>query len=177
MLAGSGPPRTPVSSPSNAASCSSESSKSKTSKLAAIRSGLTDLGIAERPSCFFVDWDVMADDITAALRIDAGKHPRDSALNELIGGLAAGSQEFATRWARHDVRLHRSTRKRLHSKLVGNIELTGDALELPGEDLTLIAYTAEAGSPAQQQLDILASWTAEPHDISTGTPTATQQSD
>ncbi|WP_416405527.1 hypothetical protein [Arthrobacter sp. LFS091] len=31
---------------------------------------------------------------------------------------------------------------------VGNIELTGDALEIPGEGLTLIAYTAETGSHA-----------------------------
>jgi hypothetical protein len=50
----------------------------------------------------------------------------------------------------------------LHSHPVGEIEVTGDALELPGEDLTLIAYTAEAGSHAQQQLDFLASWSASP---------------
>jgi hypothetical protein len=41
---------------------------------------------------------------------------------------------------------------------VGEIELTADALDLPGEDLTLIAYTAEPGSHAQEQLDFLTSW-------------------
>ena len=51
MLSGSGPPRTPVSSASIAATCSGVSSKSKTSKFSAIRAGLTDFGIAERPSC------------------------------------------------------------------------------------------------------------------------------
>ena len=79
-----------------------------------------------------------------------------------IGELATNSTDFAARWARHDVRLHRTARKCLRSKLVGEIELTGDTLELPGEDLTLIAYTAEADNPAQQQLDFLASWCAAP---------------
>src|SRR5215212_4247440 len=51
MLSGSGPPRTPVSSASIAAICSPESSKSKTSKFSAMRAGLVDFGIAERPSC------------------------------------------------------------------------------------------------------------------------------
>ena len=48
----------------------------------------------------------------------------------------------------------------MHNPLVGEIELTGDALEIPGEGLTLIAYTAEPGSHAQEQLDFLASWSA-----------------
>ena len=47
--------------------------------------------------------------------------------------------------------------------MVGDIELTGNALELPGDDLTLIAYTADAGSPAEDQLRLLASWAATQH--------------
>ena len=46
MLSGSGPPRTPVSSASIAASSSAVSSKSKTSKFSAMRAGVTDFGIA-----------------------------------------------------------------------------------------------------------------------------------
>jgi hypothetical protein len=107
---------------------------------------------------FFVDWDTIADDLAAALRVESGRTPRDRALNSLIGDLAAGSTEFSIRWARHNVRFHRSARKTLRNPLVGEIELTGDALELPGEDLTLIAYTAEPGSHAQEQLAFLTSW-------------------
>jgi hypothetical protein len=81
-------------------------------------------------------------------------------LNSLIGDLATGSTEFSTRWARHNVRFHRSARKTLHNPLIGDIELTGDSLEIPGEGLTLIAYTAEPGSHAQEQLDFLTSWSA-----------------
>jgi hypothetical protein len=44
--------------------------------------------------------------------------------------------------------------------MVGEIELTGNALELLGDDLTLIAYTADVGSQAEDQLRLLASWAA-----------------
>jgi hypothetical protein len=107
---------------------------------------------------FFLEWDTVADDLAAALRAEAGRSPHDRALNALIGDLATGSTEFATRWARHNVRFHRTARKTLHNPLVGDIELTGDSLELPGDGLTLIAYTAEPGSHAQEQLDFLTIW-------------------
>jgi transcriptional regulator with XRE-family HTH domain len=126
---------------------------------------------------FFADWRTIADDVTAALRIVAGQRPRDAALNELIGELATNSTDFAARWARHDVRLHRTARKTLHSHLVGEIELTGDALELPREDLTLIAYSAEAGSHAQQQLDFLASWSGAPPNSRAGGETTSNRAD
>ena len=109
---------------------------------------------------FFADWETLADDFAAAMRTESGRSPRDRALNNLIGDLAAGSTEFSTRWARHNVRFHRTARKTMRNPLVGDIELTGDALDLPGEGLTLIAYTAEPGSHAQDQLDFLASWSA-----------------
>ncbi|MFJ5958401.1 helix-turn-helix transcriptional regulator [Paenarthrobacter sp. NPDC092416] len=109
---------------------------------------------------FFLDWETLANDFAAALRAESGRNPRDRYLNSLIGDLAAGSTEFSTRWARHNVRFHRTARKSMRNPLVGEIELTGDALELPGEGLTLIAYSAEPGSQAQEQLAFLASWTA-----------------
>ena len=124
---------------------------------------------------FFVQWESIADDFTSALRIQAGKNPQDAALNQLVGELATNSTAFSTRWARHDVRLHQTSMKRLHNALVGEIELTGDALELTGDGLTLIAYTAEPASRAQQQLDLLVSWHADAEhttaDLDQTTPT------
>ncbi|NUR30948.1 MAG: transcriptional regulator, partial [Catenulispora sp.] len=79
-------------------------------------------------------------------------------LSDLIGELATRSDEFGVRWARHNVLLHRTTVKRLRSPVIGDIELTCDALDLSGDNLVMITYTAEAGSPAQEQLDFLASW-------------------
>jgi MmyB-like transcription regulator ligand binding domain len=61
---------------------------------------------------------------------------------------------------RQNVRLHRTARKRLHNRVVGDIELTGNALELPDDDLILIAYTADPGSQAEDQLRLLAAWAA-----------------
>ena len=114
---------------------------------------------------FFLDWDHVADDLVGSLRVQAGRDPRDKGLSDLIGELSTRSDEFVARWARQDVRLHRTARKRLHNQIVGDIELTGNALELPGDDLTLIAYTADVGSQAEEQLQLLAAWTATRHTI------------
>jgi hypothetical protein len=76
----------------------------------------------------------------------------------VAGELATRTDEFHVRWARHNVRTHRTAVKVLRNLVVGELQLTGDALELPEEGLVLIAYTAERNSPAQEQLDFLASW-------------------
>lgn len=109
---------------------------------------------------FFLDWETIALDMVGALRTQAGREPADRGLSDLIGELATRSDGFATRWARHDVRLHRTARKRLSSRVVGEIELTGDALDLAGDGLTMIAYSAEPGSQAEDQLKLLATWSA-----------------
>jgi hypothetical protein len=109
---------------------------------------------------FFLDWDTVARDMVGALRTQAGRDPSDRGLSDLIGELATRSDGFAVRWARHDVRLHRTARKRLGNRVVGEIELTGDALDLAGDGLTMIAYSAEPGSQAEDQLKLLATWSA-----------------
>jgi hypothetical protein len=109
---------------------------------------------------FFLDWDHVADDLVRSLRVQVGRDPRDKGVSNLIGELSTRSDEFVVRWARQDVRLHRTARKRLHNRVVGEIELTGNALELLGDDHTLIAYTADVGSQAEDQLRLLASWAA-----------------
>jgi transcriptional regulator with XRE-family HTH domain len=125
-----------------------------------------------RSTEFFLDWDVVADDTAAALRTQAGQTPTDRQLSDLIGELATRSDAFAARWAKHNVRLHRTATKRLHNPIVGDLELTGDALQLPGEDLTLIIYTAAADSADQEKLDFLTRWTGQqtPTRTTAGTP-------
>jgi transcriptional regulator with XRE-family HTH domain len=109
---------------------------------------------------FFLDWDTIAQDMVGALRTQAGRDPSDRSLSDLIGDLTTRSDGFAARWARHDVRLHRTVRKRLGNRVVGEIELTGDALELASDGLTMIAYSATPGSQAEDQLKLLATWSA-----------------
>ena len=112
---------------------------------------------------FFLDWDTVADDLAGALRVQAGRDPRNRSLSDLIGELSTRSEEFSTRWSRQNVKLHRTARKRLHNRIVGDIELNGDALELVGDGLTLITYTADPGSQAADQLRLLATWQATQH--------------
>lgn len=119
------------------------------------------LFLDDRAPALFVEWDEVADSAVAALRGEAGRSPQDKSLSDLIGELATRSSDFATRWARHDVRLHRTSAKTLHSDLVGDVALTGEALELPGDGLVLITYTAEPDSPAAESLRFLASWATQ----------------
>jgi transcriptional regulator with XRE-family HTH domain len=110
---------------------------------------------------FFADWEIAASDMVAALRIEAGKHPYDRALADLVGELSTRSEEFATRWASHDVRFHRSGLKDIHHPVVGDLHLSFEAMELPGDPgLSLVVYSAEPRSPSDDGLRLLASWAA-----------------
>ncbi|MFG2951436.1 helix-turn-helix transcriptional regulator [Streptomyces adustus] len=108
---------------------------------------------------FWADWDKGADDSVAFLRSETGRAPHDKALTDLIGELTTKSEEFARRWARHDVKIHRSGVKRLHHPLVGDLALPYEAMELPADPgLRLNFYTPEPDSPERQALGLLASW-------------------
>ncbi|MFJ7962723.1 helix-turn-helix transcriptional regulator [Streptomyces sp. NPDC096324] len=108
---------------------------------------------------FWVDWDKGADDSVAFLRTEAGRALHDKALTDLIGELTTKSEEFARRWARHDVKFHRSGLKRLRHPLIGELALPYEAMELPADPgLRLNFYTPEPDSPERQALGLLASW-------------------
>ncbi len=110
---------------------------------------------------FFVDYDSIAADAAAMLRLEAGRNPHDQALIELVGELSTQSERFRQRWASHDVKFHRSGRKRLRHPAVGQLDLDFESMELasaPG--LYLNIYTAPADSPAADALKLLASWAA-----------------
>jgi len=110
---------------------------------------------------FFADWDRAADDIAAMLRSEAGSNPRDKQLIELIGELSTQSSQFRTRWAAHNVRFHRTGHKRIHHPVVGTLDIDFEAMEFPAHPgLTLLAYTAAAGTPTADSLKLLASWAA-----------------
>ncbi|MFJ2510909.1 helix-turn-helix transcriptional regulator [Streptomyces griseoviridis] len=109
---------------------------------------------------FWSDWDKGADDAVAFLRTETGRSPHDRLLTDLVGELTTRSDDFARRWARHDVKFHRSGVKRLHHPLVGELALPYEAMELPSDPgLRLNFYTPEPDSPERQALGLLASWT------------------
>jgi transcriptional regulator with XRE-family HTH domain len=108
---------------------------------------------------FYVEWDTVARDSVASLRTYGGRNPYDRGLTDLVGELSTRSEEFARWWATHAVKFHRTSTKKLHHSVVGELELTGEALELPGDPgLRIVIYTVEPASPSEQALAFLASW-------------------
>ncbi|MFE4821589.1 helix-turn-helix domain-containing protein [Streptomyces sp. NPDC056704] len=110
---------------------------------------------------FFSDWETTANDAVASLRWQAGRNPYDKALTELIGELSTRSESFRTRWAAHNVQIHRTGVKRLQHPVVGAVSLPYESMAIDADaGLTLVAYTAEPGSLSEDALDFLASWAA-----------------
>jgi MmyB-like transcription regulator ligand binding domain len=92
-----------------------------------------------------------------------GRDPHDRGLSDLVGELSTQSEEFRTRWAAHNVRLHQTGAKHVHHPVVGDLSLTFEMLELRADaGLTLLTYTAEPGSKSEEALNLLARWTATP---------------
>jgi transcriptional regulator with XRE-family HTH domain len=113
-----------------------------------------------RARTFFLDWTSAANDMVAALRAEAGKNPYDRELSVLVGELSTRSEEFATRWAAQNVRFHRSGFKQIRHPIVGDLQLSYEAMDLPADPgLSLIVYSAEPGSTTDDALNLLASWT------------------
>jgi transcriptional regulator with XRE-family HTH domain len=110
---------------------------------------------------FFIDWPTAANDVVAALRIEAGRNPYDRALSDLVGELSTRSDDFAVRWATHNVRFHRTGHKAIRHRVVGDLLLSFEVLELPADPgLSMIVYSAEPGSASDDGLHLLASWAA-----------------
>lgn len=107
---------------------------------------------------FWGDWDRAADDTVALLHAQAGRDPYDKNLTDLVGELSTRSEDFRTRWARHDVRLHHIGTKPFHHPVVGELRLSYESLDLTADALTLVAYGAEPGSDSEDKLRLLASW-------------------
>jgi transcriptional regulator with XRE-family HTH domain len=112
---------------------------------------------------YYPDWEGAANVTVALLRTEAGRDPSDHELRELIGELSTVSEEFRTRWATHNVRLHHAGSKQFNHPDVGCMDLayqTMDISEHRDRTLAMTVYTAEPGSPSEDRLKLLASWAA-----------------
>jgi transcriptional regulator with XRE-family HTH domain len=117
----------------------------------------------DRSRDFYADWDRVAADVVAILRAEAGRDAYERDLSDLVGELSTRSELFGTLWAAHDVRTHDSGTKRIDHPLVGELNLSFEAMQLVADDgLTMFVYTTEPGSKSEQVLNLLASWTAIP---------------
>ena len=127
-----------------------------------------------RAQTFYRDWEGNAHQIVALLRAEAGRAPYDRILTDLVGELATRSDLFRTLWASHDVRVHRTGTKNVHHPVVGDLDLTFEAMDLTSEPgLQLLAFSATPGSPSHDGLRLLATWAATTQRESVRTAEAT----
>jgi len=121
---------------------------------------------------FYPGWDVAADMTVANLRTAAGKDPHDKGLHDLVGELCTRSDDFRRRWGAHNVRTHGTGIKHFHHRIVGDLSLAYESLDLRAEpDLVLTIYTAEPDSSSAHALTLLASWAATAAQLQPDTPT------
>lgn len=111
----------------------------------------------------YADWETVAADTAAMLRMDAGRHPEDPQLAELVGELALRSEHFRAYWAERRVHERTEGTKSYHHPVVGDLTVTYQALALPGDsNQTLFIYSTEPGSSSETALRLLATWSIEP---------------
>ncbi|MFI6386788.1 helix-turn-helix transcriptional regulator [Nonomuraea sp. NPDC050547] len=89
----------------------------------------------------------------ADLRWAAGRYPGDPEIQALVAEMLACSPQFAALWDEHEVAVRREQRKRIHHSAVGTIDAICQVLPVPDrDDLRLVLYTTEPGSPSHQAL-------------------------
>jgi transcriptional regulator with XRE-family HTH domain len=110
---------------------------------------------------YYVDWPLARSLTAAMLRFEAGRDPLNRDLTALIGELSMLSPQFRKDWADQDVHEHRTGQKVYRHPEVGEIEITYDVFEMPGEPgLSIGTYSAEEGSASAGKLALLAGWAA-----------------
>nr|WP_228010773.1 helix-turn-helix transcriptional regulator [Nonomuraea phyllanthi] len=109
-----------------------------------------------------VDWEQIAAETVAMLRFEAGRHPNDRRLADLVGEFTLRCPEFSTWWNDHRVMRRTHGTKRYHHPEVGELHFSYESLQPPGDpDQTLAVYNVEPGSPTADALRLLSSLTAD----------------
>jgi len=110
-----------------------------------------------RAQVFYREWDAQTRQIVAVLRAEAGRSPYDRQLTDLVGELSTRSDLFRKLWGAHDVREHRTGLKLVHHPVVGDLDLTFQAMDLASDrGLQMVVFSAEPGSPTHERLQLLA---------------------
>nr|WP_246422368.1 helix-turn-helix transcriptional regulator [Nocardiopsis mwathae] len=105
----------------------------------------------------YIRWQEKAEDTVAFVRLDAGRHPDDPELAQLIEELSSQSEDFRRMWSEHDVRDITHGPKPLYHPLVGVLQVSFETLQLPDEpDQAVVVYLPEPGTSAAADLRLLA---------------------
>jgi len=107
-----------------------------------------------------LEWDHDARDAVAALRMEVARDAEDPQLAQLVGELSVQDADFRTWWAEHYVNDARFGTKHYRHPVVGELTLDCDTWDGPdGSGQRLMVLTAESGTPSDDALRILTSWT------------------
>ncbi|CAG7629651.1 hypothetical protein SBRY_20586 [Actinacidiphila bryophytorum] len=101
----------------------------------------------------FDDWDGEVRWLTAMLRGQAAYEMDNPRFAELIDALLGASPLFRELWAAHDVQVFRSSVRRFHHPVVGQLDLSYVRLAVeddPGR--SVVVHFPEPGSPTQERL-------------------------
>ncbi|PXY27687.1 helix-turn-helix transcriptional regulator [Prauserella muralis] len=110
----------------------------------------------------YQDWEAVAADTVAMLRLDAGRYPDDPQLSALIGELSIHSEQFRKWWSDHKVHRRTTGTKGYHHPLVGDLTVQYQALHPAGDpDQTLFVYSTEPGTASHTSIRLLADWKSE----------------
>ncbi|MEU0204729.1 helix-turn-helix transcriptional regulator [Streptomyces canus] len=112
---------------------------------------------------FYPDWQAVAAQSVAHLRVLAGHHQDDRELTSLVGELSLKSEHFRRLWADHQVKECAYGVKRLQHPVAGLLVFPYETLTIPGDGhQTLLVYTPEPGSETAERLALLGSWASSP---------------
>ncbi|HEY6887106.1 MAG TPA: helix-turn-helix transcriptional regulator [Solirubrobacter sp.] len=125
------------------------------------RNAMRAIFLDEGSRTLYADWEQVAAESVAYLRLSAGEDPDDAELVELIGELALHSDEFRRLWARHDVKSKSFGVKTFVHPQFGELVLDYESLRLPDSAQVLVTYTAAPGSPSDTALQLLATLSRE----------------
>ncbi|MCD9874682.1 helix-turn-helix transcriptional regulator [Streptomyces guryensis] len=99
--------------------------------------------------------DSFAASIVGDLKHALSRYPADLQLSRLVQELKETSVVFAGLWETAATAEHTTDRKTVRHPEIGDIVLDCDVLVVPGADLRMVTYTAEAGSDDAGRLDLL----------------------
>ncbi|MET7288835.1 helix-turn-helix transcriptional regulator [Streptomyces sp. NPDC005573] len=109
----------------------------------------------------YAEWESLARDCVAFLRMEAARDPDDPRLTALVGELSVQDPRFRQWWAGHHVAHRAFGTKTIRHPVAGDLVLDWESLGSAADsDQQLTVWTAEPGSPSDDGLRLLASWAA-----------------
>jgi len=105
----------------------------------------------------YADWPSKARAVVGNLRLTVARHPDDPLLATLIGELSMKSDDFAQLWSDHRIQACAVAVYEMRHPLVGTVTLSQQTVVSPeAEGQSIVVATAEAGSPSESALTLLA---------------------